>query len=114
MLNNILIGIPSGEILNCYKECRKLLFDNRIIKYRKYHMGESIDSYIFLDKSRDDIFNTIKQKMKIGIKINHYLNGNGEINGILDNGWIIKYKNGKHQYISSDELIKDIKYKFLN
>lgn len=111
-MNNVIIFLPSGEIYNCTSSNKYNFFILGFAKYKEYINGIKLDEYISRDILKEDIYNLIKEEIKIGLKINCQDLGNGYIQGIMENGWILNF-NEKKRYVSTDSLIKNLKYNFI-
>lgn len=112
MSQNILIGLPSGEVFNCIHSDKYDLFLAGFAKYVEYYDGIEINEYVFRDELKRDVFNKIKHSIKLGTEINHIEFGNGKIAGILGDGWIAHFSD-KKSYVDTKMLIKDTKYSFI-
>lgn len=108
-----IIGVPSGEILNCSKNDIYDLYIVRYINRVNYYKGIHIDNYIFKDKNRYDIINIIYDSIKIGKKIHHNKYGEGVIYGIIGDDWIIHFNDDKKLVLSNKIIVSSLNIKIL-
>ncbi len=101
---NYIVGLPSGEIINCKLLHRQALSRQFLITY-KYNIFEArLDCYCFDDKNRDKVIDILSKQIKVGDYIIDTENGEGSIQGIMDNGFIIKFKD-RSVYKSIEEML---------
>jgi len=75
---NIVVNYNTGEILNCQKIDIYMLYTDSLIRF-----NDGLKIYVFLDKNRKVIFNTIIRNLKVDMKVNHEKYGNGKITKFL-------------------------------
>lgn len=116
MSSNIVIGLPSGQILNCDTDCKYILYNLGLANYFSYYEGDILGEYGYLDKNYTKVKKIVKNSYKIGTKVHHIKYGRGKIGGIFgDNGWIIHFINEeeKKMYVDDSMLMQDLRFKIL-
>ena len=113
MTDNILIGLPSGEVINCQYTDKYNLFNTNLAQFKDLYKGIPIFNYMFFDKDIKDVTKLIRSNIKVGkTKIKHRVYGDGKITGIMDVGWIATFENRK-VYVDLNMLLKNINYNFI-
>lgn len=112
--NNNIISLPSGELLNTNENHIYLLYTSNLIKFKEYYNGIKLYKYVFHDNLRNEIFEIIKENIKIGMPINNTHFGSGYIIGhISNNGFNVKFNNNNKFYINYKNLICNYNYTFI-
>lgn len=114
-MSNIIIGLPSGRVLNCNSECKYILFTMGLAKKFPHFEGKELEEYAYLDSNYIKVKRAIKQTYKMGTKFYHSKYGIGEIGGVFgDDGWIIDFsKEEKKMYVDNSMLMQDLRFEML-
>jgi len=101
---NVILGIPSGILLNCTFEIKMKLYYKGYLRYRS-----SFNSYAFFDKNINKVLNIIYNNINVGQKIYHKKYGNGEIIEKMTDKVTVQIGNIE-MFINIDKIINDFDF----